>query len=60
MTLGLDQVIPGWQEGLVGMQAGGRRLLIIPPDKAYGARATQRDTRRLDLVFVVDLLDVQK
>lgn len=60
VTFGLDQVIPGWQEGLVGMQAGGRRLLIIPPDKAYGARATQGIPPNSTLVFVVDLLDVQK
>ena len=32
----LKQVVPGWQEGIPGMKVGGRRLLGIPPDMAYG------------------------
>jgi peptidylprolyl isomerase len=59
ITFGLDQVIPGWREGLVGMKAGGRRLLIIPPEKAYGNRALQGIPPNSTLVFVVDLEDVK-
>lgn len=36
-TFSLDEVIPGWKEGMVGMKEGGVRRMIIPAEKAYGA-----------------------
>lgn len=58
--LGAGRVIDGWERGLVGMRAGGRRALIVPPDLAYGERgAAGGIDAGATLVFIVDLLDVQ-
>ncbi len=55
-TLGQGMVIPGWDQGVVGMKAGGRRELIVPPSLGYkdqspGPGIAANDT----LVFVIDL-----
>lgn len=55
----LGGVIPGWQEGIPGMKVGGRRLLVIPPDLAYGAAGGGPIGPNETLAFVVDLLGVQ-
>ncbi len=59
ISFSLGQVIPGWQQGIVGMKEGGRRLLIIPPELAYGARAQARIPANSTLIFVVDLVKVK-
>jgi FKBP-type peptidyl-prolyl cis-trans isomerase len=54
--LGGGQVIPGWDEGVAGMKPGGRRLLVIPPDKGYGAQGSPPAIpANAPLIFVVDL-----
>jgi peptidylprolyl isomerase len=56
-TLGKGQVIPGWEQGVVGMKVGGRRELIIPASLAYGAKGSPPSIPPNEpLIFVVDLL----
>ncbi len=57
-TIGQGQVIKGWDEGVVGMKAGGRRLLIIPPELGYGAQGQGSIPANETLIFVVDLKSV--
>ena len=60
-TLGQGQVIPGWDQGLVGMKVGGTRRLAIPAAQAYGSQSpTAAIPANSDLVFVVKLLRIQK
>jgi peptidylprolyl isomerase len=58
MTLGAGQVIAGWDNGLLGMQAGGKRQLTIPPELAYGNQAVGKIPANAALVFEIRLLDV--
>ena len=58
-VLGANTVIKGWEQGMVGMRAGGRRELIIPPSLGYGSQNPGGGISANDtLVFVVDLLKV--
>jgi peptidylprolyl isomerase len=54
--LGAGRVIPGWDQGVVGMREGGRRKLIIPPELAYGASGFPPDIPpNAALIFDIDL-----
>jgi peptidylprolyl isomerase len=60
VTIGIGQVIKGWDEGLVGIKQGGRRQLDIPPDLAYGDSPPGTDVIQAGdaLSFVIDAVAV--
>jgi FKBP-type peptidyl-prolyl cis-trans isomerase FklB len=59
-TFRADRVIKGWQEALQLMKEGATWQLFIPPDLAYGERASNRIGPNSTLVFEVDLISVEK
>ncbi|MGV9415190.1 FKBP-type peptidyl-prolyl cis-trans isomerase [Nocardia sp. NPDC003693] len=58
LNLGAGEVIQGWDQGLVGVQQGARRLLIVPPDLGYGAVGRGGMKPNETLVFVTDAVKV--
>lgn len=58
-VLGKGTVITGWDHGVLGMKVGGKRTLIIPPELAYGSRASAAIPANSTLIFDVELRTVK-
>lgn len=59
-TIGEGMVIQGWDEGIPGMKVGGRRILRIPAEQAYGeAGSPPTIPENATLVFIVDLREIK-
>jgi FKBP-type peptidyl-prolyl cis-trans isomerase FkpA len=59
-TIGKAEVIKGWEEGVNGMKVGGRRVLTIPPDMAYGKEGLgELIPPNSTLIFDIELIEVK-
>ena len=58
--IGTDKVMQGWNEGVIGMQAGGMRLLKVPPELGYGAKSVDDVVpAHAHLIFIIELLELK-
>jgi FKBP-type peptidyl-prolyl cis-trans isomerase len=61
LVVGARQVIPGFEQGIVGMQVGGKRRIYVPPNMAYGNSGSQDGSipPGASIVFEIELMTVQ-
>jgi len=57
-TIGANQVIPAWEQGLIGMKVGGKRKLTVPPHLGYGSSQVGIIPPNSTLVFEIDLVSI--
>jgi FKBP-type peptidyl-prolyl cis-trans isomerase FkpA len=59
-VVGTEKVMQGWNEGVIGMHAGGRRMLRIPPELGYGGKGVEGEVPpNSHLLFIIELLEVK-
>ena len=61
-TLGVGQVIKGWDQGLLGARVGEKRKLTIPSELAYGeaGAASGKIPPNATLIFEIEVLEINK
>jgi peptidylprolyl isomerase len=57
--IGVGSLIPGWDQGLVGVPVGSRLVMSIPPDLGYGDSGSGPIPGGATLYFVIDIIDAQ-
>ena len=57
--IGVGRVIEGWDKGVIGMKAGGKRKLTIPANMAYGDQAVGSIPAGSTLLFEVELINIK-
>lgn len=58
--IGTDRVMQGWNEGVIGMRAGGTRLLRVPPQLGYGAKSVDNVVpANAHLIFIIELHELK-
>ncbi|MBW3594372.1 MAG: FKBP-type peptidyl-prolyl cis-trans isomerase, partial [Actinobacteria bacterium] len=58
VRIGAGQVLPGFEEGLVGMNIGGTRRVIVPPELGYGPSGAGEIPPNETLTFELELVDI--
>jgi peptidylprolyl isomerase len=57
-VIGTGRVVKGWDQGIMGMQVGGKRKLWVPARLAYGERTMGGIPPHSNLIFEIELLEV--
>lgn len=57
--VGAGEVIAGWEQGIIGMKEGGKRILIVPPEMGYGNAVVDPIPANATLLFSIELLSIE-
>jgi len=60
VVIGAQQVIPGFEQGVIGMKVGGQRRILIPSELAYGAQGQGSIPPNTDIQFQLELLAIKE